>query len=431
MDSESSTGECTAHDKHSNQECDCVEFTESSEIPGYCENCWHRRHHHLFSKPAATKKSNAVKSLIAGIMSRDAPADTGKSKASSSKSRGSMFPSLAAVVGASSSKSKSSALSAAHRESNQGMRPESAGASGSKNKKGKGKEKRNTFKVVSVQVIPCGTKVINGVRHIPEEFNQIPDRVQTQTAKIDNLAVVDSQGIVIDRDASHEEVVEHFTQLLPHPFEHFARVEEEADDGERAWDLATPVKNKLVIVPLDSDGPDGSTIDFNKGTATTGFRNSRVFIVSRDPIPVELLREWAGPSSSSYNLNDDDSGVLSDADSNNEHIPSINKRRLSSRTSDDDDAESEEKPRKKKKQVSSKKWTRGIEILNDATAQEISGSPFIDLTDDARMSHAPDFLRNMPKSPPAREDPPSPGRPEPHHDPTLGNPYDKSVTFEF
>ncbi|KAJ7195164.1 hypothetical protein B0H12DRAFT_1082245 [Mycena haematopus] len=182
-----------------------------------------------------------------------------------------------------------------------------------------------------------------------------------------------------------------------------------------------------------SAGPDGATLDFNKGTGTTGYRNSRIFIVSRDPISVDLLREWA-PNSSSYkesHSNDDDSEevtFLSDAESiTNERIPAMNKRRLSSRTSAEEDGSDEEPPKKKKK-LSSKKWIRSLDILNDEVAHEIRDSQFIDLTEDeARTTRStPDFLRNPPKSPPA-----SPGRSEPHYDPTLGNPYDKSISFEF
>ncbi|KAJ7794220.1 hypothetical protein B0H13DRAFT_2393462 [Mycena leptocephala] len=43
----------------------------------------------------------------------------------------------------------------------------------------------------------------------------------------------------------------------------------------------------------------------------------------------------------------------------------------------------------------------------------------------------PDFFRDPPSSPPTQEDPVSPGRSEPHHDPPLGNPYDKNIKFEY
>ncbi|KAJ7286391.1 hypothetical protein C8J57DRAFT_1216582 [Mycena rebaudengoi] len=436
MSSESSTGECTAHDKQSNQECDCTNYIEADDDPGFCGDCYHRRHHHLHFKPGASKKGAAVTSLLADILGRSSEAG-GKDKGSFPKGSGSKM-SLRAVVAASSSKSKSLALSAAHREANQGMRPTSNSSTTSKKGKGKLEPKRKIFKAVSVQVLPCGTVVVDGVRQLPEEYNKVPDRIHTQTAQVDNLAVVDSQGIVFDCDASHEEIEERLTNILPLPFLYFAQRKREL--GKQPWFLATAVKGKLVIVPSEaSAGPDGATLDFNKGTGTSGYRNSKIFIVSRDPIPVDLLREWA-PSSSSYReaqINDDgleEDAFLSDAESaTNEHIPAMNKRRLSSRTSADEEDNSEEEPPKKKKKLSSKKWTRGLDIMNDEVAHEITDSEFIDLTaDEARTSYStPDFLRNPPKSPPLRENLASPGRSEPHYDSTLGNPYDKNISFEF
>ncbi|KAJ7733824.1 hypothetical protein B0H14DRAFT_3517281 [Mycena olivaceomarginata] len=320
------------------------------------------------------------------------------------------------------------------------MRPADGGGGGSKpSKKGKGKNKKkqDIFKVISVQVIPWGTVVVGGVRQLIGDSAKIPDRVQTQTAKLDGLAVVNSKGISFECDTSHEEVVAALTELLPLPFDYFKTCEAEAE--QPAWDLATPVKHKLVIVPSDSERPDGLVLDFNKGTGTAGYRNSRIFIASRDPIPIELLREWAGPNSSSFKqspTSDDGSEVkeyMSDDSedfTSHEFIPRANKRRISSCNSGDED---DEKPLNKKHKMSSKKWVRSPEIFNDETAREIMGEPFIDLTEDVHTSRhsTPDFLRKPPRSPPPREDPPSPGCSEPHHDPTLGNPYDQAVEFTF
>lgn len=120
------TGECTAHDRNSKEECDCTEYIESDEIPEYCGNCYHRLHFHLISKPGASQKNISVQSLLAGILGRD---DSGKATGSSSKGKAST--SLTALA-ASSSKKGLSSLIAANRESNRGMRPPSEG--GKKNK---------------------------------------------------------------------------------------------------------------------------------------------------------------------------------------------------------------------------------------------------------------------------------------------------------
>ncbi|KAJ7303577.1 hypothetical protein DFH08DRAFT_722123, partial [Mycena albidolilacea] len=101
------------------------------------------------------------------------------------------------------------------------------------------------------------------------DFTKIPDRVQTQTAKLDGLAVVNSKGISVECDTSHEEVVAALTELLPLPFNYFKTCEAEAE--QPAWDLATPIKHKLLIVPSDSEWPDGLALGFNKGTGTAGY----------------------------------------------------------------------------------------------------------------------------------------------------------------
>ncbi|KAJ7158391.1 hypothetical protein C8R43DRAFT_1124986 [Mycena crocata] len=443
MSSDSLTGECSAHDKFSDQECECTDYIESDDIPGYCSSCYHKQAFHLLSKPGASQKSSGVQSLLTGMFSRQ---DSSKGKASSSKAQSS---SLLSVVAGSSKKIPS--LTAAHREANRGMRPPTASASGSKTvtvKKGKGKERKrdeDIFKVVSVQVIPGGTEFVNGGLQIPKKYSRVPDRVETQKAEVDGLAVVNVEGFRFRRSASHEDIVDQLTELLQRPFDYFARIQEEAGLDEPAWCLATSLGKKLTIVP--SIHPDGRVIDFNKGNATTGYRHNRIFIVSREPIPADLLKEWEGPESSSFrrpaSVHDDESevaGSASDEDNISEQIPAKNKRRLFSRSSDEED--NSEKPLKKKKAVitesSVKKWTRQLTALNneldeiaklDEEIGKLKDSEPIDLTE-SRPS-TPDFLRAVPKSPPSFEDPPSPGRPEVFYDPTLGDPYDKNQTFVF
>ncbi|KAJ7720709.1 hypothetical protein B0H16DRAFT_1738704 [Mycena metata] len=385
-----STGECTAHDKHSDQECDCSAYTDATDIPGYCGDCYHRRQDHLVSRPGAVEKTSAVRSLLAGLAARSSNlSKASSSKAGSSKVHASLF--LGSAAATSKKKNSSGLLAAANREANHGMRPPTTEAG--KSKKAKGKEpssKRDregdTFKVVSLQVIPCGTRRrISGdkqgpkVLQVPEQYQAVPDRIEIQSAELDGLAIVKTQGIKFDREADHEDVVAAFTQHLPLPFEYFARIQREAGNNEPVWYLASALKKQLVIVP--SDRPDGSVVDFNKGNATTGFRNNRIFIVSRDPMPPEILQEWAKTTPSSFrqshaaDTSEEEGGsdvVMSeseDGDSDQpspEKIPRKNKRRLFSHSSDE-----EEKPAKKQK--ASTKWTREPEILNDNTAHEIMG----------------------------------------------------------
>ncbi|KAJ7031182.1 hypothetical protein C8F04DRAFT_1263212 [Mycena alexandri] len=428
-----STGECTAHDKHSEQECDCSAYTDATDIPGYCGDCYHRRQDHLVSRPGAVEKTSAVRSLLAGLAARNSKASS--SKAGSSKAHTLFSHGSAATT--SKKRNSSDLLAAANREANRGMR--SSTTEEGKSKKGKGKEpssKRDrsgdTFKVVSLQFfVPnrvlqsrriSGDKQSPKVLQVPEQYRAVPDRIETQSAELDGLAIVKTQGIKFDREADHEEIVAAFTKHLPLPFAYFDRIQREADNDEPVWYLASALKKQLVIVP--SDRPDGSVVDFNKGNATTGFRNNRIFIVSRAPIPADLLQEWAKTTPSSFRQSL--AADTSEEESGSDVV-------MSDESGDDDsDQPSPEKiPRKNKP---SAKWTREPEILNDNTAHEIMGSSeLIDLTSDEVRTSAstPDFLRATPRSPPIREAPPSPGRPDDFDDTGLGNPYDKDMKFIF
>ncbi|KAJ6481612.1 hypothetical protein DFH09DRAFT_1107512 [Mycena vulgaris] len=265
MSSKPATGECTAHDRNSNEECDCVEYVESEELEDYCDNCYHRLQHHLASKPGASKKRSGVNALLAGILG-GAPSGKG----TVSKPRASSSSSSLAAFASSSSKRLGKLTTAANKEANQGMRPLSDGPSKSKLKGKEKAGKRNSsgtyFKVVSVFVVAAGTEFVNESLQIVDGSDKLPNRVDIQNAELEGLAVVNANGIDFDRTASHEDVITHFLDLLPLM----------PGNDEPTWYLAAPVGRKLVIVP--SAHPDGAVLDFNKGNGTTGFRNNHLFI---------------------------------------------------------------------------------------------------------------------------------------------------------
>lgn len=93
----------------------------------------------------------------------------------------------------------------------------------------------------------------------------------------EGLAVLDpTKGIQFDSAASHEDIVEWLLELLPLPFTYLAHVQQETNDGDPAWRVATALRNKLVIAP--SSHPDGAVLDYNKGNATTNWKNHQIFI---------------------------------------------------------------------------------------------------------------------------------------------------------
>ncbi|KAJ7824918.1 hypothetical protein B0H13DRAFT_2375216 [Mycena leptocephala] len=156
--------------------------------------------------------------------------------------------------------------------------------------------------------------------------------------------------------------------LLPLPLSFFAQAEDDADDGQPAWHLATVVQRRLQVL-LNPMHPTGGDVDYHKGSSSTGFRNSRVFIVSRQPIPAKMLKSWVkqsgpdpGPSHKSSvdhdkeeSPSEEDSGSFNDSPSP-ERIPPPNKRRLFSKSSSDD--EEFAPPKKKGKGPAGRTWTR-------------------------------------------------------------------------
>ncbi|KAJ7769852.1 hypothetical protein B0H16DRAFT_1715503 [Mycena metata] len=399
------TGECRAKSKDEDGlECDCTSYEEDTEQSGYCSTCYHREKAHLLSTPAATVPKLHVRSLLAGMMD------------------GTKLGSKLSLAGSSSRKKIVPSLSAANRESNQGMRPPKAGSS-----KGKGKKKETsastTFKVISIHVLPYGTEEEldeNGekVLVIAGGNNKTPTSYQIDVAAGKGLAVFDSsKGIELDRAWTHEQLVEALMGLLPFPFAYFEQLEDEAGNGEAAWRLASAVSKRLQV--LDNPAPAGKDVDFHKGNVTNGFRNWRVFIVAREPIPAKILRKWgthvggaSGSSKQGSKDEDSDSETESDQDSvtnspSPEKIPRTNKRCLVSKGSGDED---EPVPKKKGKGPAGKTWIRGP----GGAAGGSKSEPVIDLTADedkavTRASSEESVFE----------------------DPLIGNPYEKDHIYEF
>ncbi|KAJ7843030.1 hypothetical protein B0H13DRAFT_1909561 [Mycena leptocephala] len=429
-DSSTVTGECRAHDKESGQECDCTEYQDDPEQPGYCSERYHRRKAHLAAAPGAPNSSAGVKAILAKLVA----GSTGKGKLSlkapSSASRKPAFPTL----------------SAANRESNSGMRPTPKDAGTSKSAKRKKKDNStNTFKVVSVVVLPHGTEwdvrlfhsspvllvtdffgLENGTLRIVSGHVKTPNKSEIQKAAAEGVAVVDtSEGYELDRLWDHEELVDAFATLLPLPFSLFEQLERDAEDGEPAWCLATVVQKRLEV--LNNSHPTGKDVDFHKGNPTSGFRTCRVFIVSREPIPSNMLKDWArqsGAESTWFSKPDTDENNKTESDDTDsasdsasldgspspEKIPRQTKRRLVSKSSSDDE---DSLPAKKRGKVL---------LAEPGIATDSDGEGIIDLTADDGGPAAQNT--GLSKSRASSEE-------SVFEDPLIGNPYDKDHIYEF
>jgi hypothetical protein len=98
-----------------------------------------------------------------------------------------------------------------------------------------------------------------------------------QTAVMNGLGVMDLQdGIILDASWSHEELVDGLRDIVPIPFAYFERIEREAGNDEPAWLLATASQRVLGLPPVPR--AKGSDVFYNKGSSSTGFLTSRVFL---------------------------------------------------------------------------------------------------------------------------------------------------------
>lgn len=112
---------CIIREIEHGEECNCTEYQDAPEQPGYCAECYHRRKAHFVATPGAPTPSVGVKAILAKLVS-------------GSTSKGKLA--LKAPPSASSSqKTVFSTLGAAERESNAGMRPSPKEAGTSKSAK--------------------------------------------------------------------------------------------------------------------------------------------------------------------------------------------------------------------------------------------------------------------------------------------------------
>ncbi|KAJ7498414.1 hypothetical protein B0H11DRAFT_2189687 [Mycena galericulata] len=398
--------ECRAHDTDTNEECDCTDFRELKKT-GLCADCLHSRASH--HKPSASN-AKRVQGILTGMLKN--PSTSGSTT-------------LSKIAQSRALSSGSSRTRAANAESNRGMRPTG---------KGKGKEKStsnpNLFKVVSVVVIACGTQFIDGILQVPPEFQEVPDKVKIQTLVLNGLAVLrDEKGIEFDRTSDHVDFTNALREALPLPFE-----SGEDEDAPPPWHLAAAVKRRLKIVPVTF--PAGSDADYNKGANTTGFRNNRIWIVSRQPIPDEILESWVAPEGLAFR----NSAGTRSHDVSDSEVASPSPEPASRRSKRSAVASHDEEPAKKKRKKSSS-GSKDLEF-NLSDTDNVSGdilggdSGYIDLTADdppswsRSRSSTPAFLR-------ALTPPPKPNTIDPAFsdgfkvDPTMGDPYAPGKTYTF
>ncbi|KAJ6460717.1 hypothetical protein DFH09DRAFT_1114588 [Mycena vulgaris] len=428
-------GECHAHDVDTGDECDCIEYTELG-TSGLCSTCLHKRKHHL-SRPPSDQPTKNVQNILTGMLKNTR---SGSSSSSTLEKIKKSRPQLA-VAGSSNSR-----CSQANQEANSGMRP-------TKGKKGKSKAKdkdaSNLYRVQSITILPYGLSFLissavkrndqAGVLQLPEEHQKIPDKRAVQTAVLHGLAAIgDENGIELDRTWSHEQLNDFFSDLLPKPFTYLLQ----QSNGVPSYHLGVISSKRLQVVPALF--PTGFDADYNKGSNTTGFRNNRLWILSREPIPRNILEEWIDPVARQFRIANSPNNAEDDSDSEEAiDSPKPARRRRAKRHSTDNGnhEEDEEPPKKKRKNASGKARAYDLpEILNDNVAHEImdsDGSDFIDLTADdiprspRHHSTPPLFLSATPPPPPAKSPVNPTLSPEFKVDKSLGNPYAANQTYDF
>ncbi|KAJ7465552.1 hypothetical protein FB451DRAFT_1561369 [Mycena latifolia] len=430
--SKSDTTECTAHDEDTQEECTCTQFRKlkTTEL---CAECYHTRKHHIKPTGPATAR---VQQILANILHGSSGSSSSSSSGSSSSSSSSALQSINKARKQTTLSGFTSRSKAANQESNRGMRPILD--------KGKGKNNSNSanlFKVVSAVVLPYGTKFLHGELQLPEEHQRVPDKIKVQTFVLNGLAVLRGEkGIEFDRTCDHESLTDALRDLLPLPFGYFDRLTLESDDPNAPppWVLAAVVGKRLKIVPAIF--PTGSDVDYNKGASTTGFRNNRLWIVSRQPIPQEVMEDWVQPEALAFRnatglaTGSGDEANDSDSDASNSNSEPSGLRRSKRRSTTTNYASDEEPAKKKTKRLSTSSKEFDLpDIFNDTAAKEIMDDDYIDLTVDDSLQAPWSTSGGGSRS---KTPPPKPNAVDPafsngfKNDPTLGDPYAKQ-TFDF
>ncbi|KAJ7149100.1 hypothetical protein C8R46DRAFT_1044372 [Mycena filopes] len=391
-------GECTALDEDTNEECTCTEFVEFKKT-SLCGTCYHYRQNHL---QPASKTSTNVQRILAGMLPSGSSSET--TLGSINKARKQL------TLTGSSALAKSKA---ANRESNRGMR------SGREDGKGKAKAQETKddryFKVVSICILPCGTEFVDGERQIPSAYQTIPDHHAIQKAALKGLAVLrDNEGITLDRTWSHEEFVAAMHEYFPEAFAYFEGLFQESIDSyaepQAVWHLGTISARRLKIVPVKF--PTGANADYNKGAGTTGWRNNRLWIVSRNPIPTKITAQWAipealdfhDPATQAATAQSDDGESVSEQEEATSLEPTRRRSKRHAAASIDDD-------RQKKKQKNNGSY---IDLTNTDDFPAGTSGP------------------STPLTPPPKPNPVNPKFSEEFKvDPSLGDPYAQKKKYTF
>ncbi|KAJ7722825.1 hypothetical protein B0H16DRAFT_1737555 [Mycena metata] len=288
------------------------------------------------------------------------------------------------------------------------------------------------FRVLSVHLLTCGTKVIENKRYLPDGHQGVPDKVTFQEAVGAGHAVWrNDNGVAFDRTSDHGEFTDALRQVLPHPFAYFDRLLDEhdsdAEGSERkssrpAWYLAAVANKQLRVVPVSR--PTGAHADFNKGANTSSFRQCRLFLVSRKPVPLDVVASWADPAATGDCSDTTNSDADRGSESSSSRSPQPVRRKSKRRMNDQDD---DGHAKKKRKSVSSSGNDDSLlpDILKDEIANEINHDLVIDLTeaDDTIYSSGA-------TTPPAPSNPMNPAFSD-GVDSTLGDPYAANQTYDF
>ncbi|KAF7321927.1 hypothetical protein MKEN_00715000 [Mycena kentingensis (nom. inval.)] len=317
-------------------------------------------------------------------------------------------------------KKKKLLMSAAHDESNTGLKGGSH--------KGKAVVKRgggdsgDEFKVTGIIVLACGTQLqfLKNVRSLPPGKNKIPSLVKFQHSVLQGLAIFNTKGITVNRNADHDEVVDWLTNILPLPFTYFDRIQRESTVDEPAWVLLSASRQHLDVVPLAK--PTGADLDFFKGNASQGFRTHYIYIASRAAIPDELLTEWADLNIASFVKPSKSKNAVEDSEdeSGNSDASDLSSLHIGTKRACSDDDEGECGPVKKD--------AKTVSDTRRSSARLAGKKSTIDLTKDSSREGTPERSPEFLTAPSLRSDAsastaavPSPTRSQLEKD--MGNPY--------
>ncbi|KAL0573559.1 hypothetical protein V5O48_008392 [Marasmius crinis-equi] len=198
-------------------------------------------------------------------------------------------------------------LKSANNEAKNGLKSKNKGNKPKSSKKTNGKTRSpKVYRLGTLFMDVSGTykTTVDGAKVLNPKSTVIPSRGTILEATQRGHAAEFRKGLEIPDDASFEDINELIREHLPKPFDYFDKV----------WDQDYPpfvfasVEHRRLALCQHLLRPNGHEIrSISQGSSGKGFESNRLFIVTRKPIPQDILTSWSPSTIADVDDNEEES----------------------------------------------------------------------------------------------------------------------------